>query len=198
MSCRPTLHLGRPLAPLFRTKELSLFTGSGQPSFTLSTREAKCMNHIFVQGLTVIVLVCGRHHAPALISVQTHPLSPKTLSAPEPSRSHRDRSVGHACGDSRSHLRQCRRSSSRTRPKLSRISWPMADRRRTVLGDSWRPWGERKLLCHPNTETPVLHKQVHLVNCQLQFAPQIPDDEEFPAVVEGSFHWNRRDDVFDR
>ena len=65
------------------------------------------------------------------------------------------------------------------------------------------PWGKRMLLCHPNTETPFLHKQAHLVNCQLQLASrevrdEIPDDEVFPAVVETSFHGNRRDDVIDR
>ena len=71
---------------------------------------------------------------------------------------------------------------------------------------SWRllgSWGKKKLQCHPNTEPPVVHKQVHLFNCQLQLArrevrDEIPDDEAFPAVVEASFHGNRRDDAIDR
>ena len=81
----------------------------------------------------------------------------------------------------------------------SRGPWP------TRGEDSFRRLlvGKKKLLCHPNTETPVLHKQIHLVNCQLQLAhrevrDEIPDDEVFPAVVERSFHGNRRHDVIDR
>ena len=71
------------------------------------------------------------------------------------------------------------------------------------MADPWRGQFLKELLCHPNTETPVFHKQVHLVNCQLQIAlrgvrDEIPDDEVFPAVVEGSFHGSRRDDVVDR
>ena len=66
------------------------------------------------------------------------------------------------------------------------------------MADTWRGQfletlgglGE-KGSCHPNTETPVLHKQEHLINFRLQLAlrevrDEIPDDEVFPAVVEAS------------
>ena len=71
------------------------------------------------------------------------------------------------------------------------------------MADTWRGQFLETLGCLGRkgsfSETPVLHKQVHLVNCQLQLAPrEVPDDEVFPAVVEASFHGNRRDDVIDR
>ena len=152
-----TLHEGVLLVHGIQPRELPAFHEGGEMH-----------EPHFAQGLSVIVLVCGRHHAPELISVKTLSVS---QDSPEPSRSHRDRSVGRACGVSRSRLRQCRRSSLRTRPKKgSPGPWPHTLRGQFL--ETLGLKGKRKLLCHTNTQTPVLHKQVHLVSCQLQLAPR--------------------------
>ena len=95
-----------------------------------------------------------------------------------PSKSHRDRSVGRACGANRSRLHTSK-----------------------VFEGSHGPWGlgKKEVLCHPD---PFLSKHIFsTASCSslpVRFGMRSPTTKHFPAVVETNFHGNRRDGVIDR
>ena len=73
---------------------------------------------------------------------------------------------------------------------------------RTVLGDSWG-FGEKGSFYVTPTQRPLSFASKYILStasCSSlrEVRDEIPDNEVFPAVVEASFHGNRRDDVIDR